>query len=84
MDDIGSICEENILPIEVFIHGGMCIFFSGRCVLSNHMTLRDANRGGCAQSCRWKYHLMDGQTELSDPDQFILHVFKGFAGSGLY
>lgn len=31
------------------------------------MTLRDANRGGCAQSCRWKYHLMDGQTELSDP-----------------
>ena len=67
MDDIRSICEENILPIEVFIHGGMCISFSGRCVLSNHMTLRDANRGGCAQSCRWKYHLMDGQTELSDP-----------------
>ena len=67
MNDIRSICEENILPIEVFIHGGMCISFSGRCVLSNHMTLRDANRGGCAQSCRWKYHLMDGQTELSDP-----------------
>ena len=67
MEDIRSICEENILPIEVFIHGGMCISFSGRCVLSNHMTLRDANRGGCAQSCRWKYHLMDGETELSDP-----------------
>ena len=67
MNDIRSICEENILPIEVFIHGGMCISFSGRCVLSNHMTLRDANRGGCAQSCRWKYHLMDGETELSDP-----------------
>ena len=67
MEDIRSICEENILPIEVFIHGGMCISFSGRCVLSNHMTLRDANRGGCAQSCRWKYHLMDGDTELSDP-----------------
>lgn len=46
MNDIRSICEENILPIEVFIHGGMCISFSGRCVLSNHMTLRDANRGG--------------------------------------
>ena len=67
IDDIRSICEENILPIEVFIHGGMCISFSGRCVLSNHMTLRDANRGGCAQSCRWKYHLMEGETELSDP-----------------
>ena len=47
------------LEIETFVHGAMCISYSGRCVLSNHMTLRDANRGGCAQSCRWKYHLMD-------------------------
>ena len=67
MEHIKKICEKKILPIEVFIHGGMCISFSGRCVLSNHLTLRDANRGGCAQSCRWKYHLMDGETELSDP-----------------
>ena len=65
---IRKICEKNILPIEIFIHGGMCISFSGRCVLSNHMTLRDANRGGCAQSCRWKYHLMDQDTEISNPD----------------
>lgn len=64
--DIESICKKDILPIEVFIHGGMCISFSGRCVLSNHMTLRDANRGGCAQSCRWKYHLMDGDSEISN------------------
>lgn len=56
LDEIRQICKQNILPIEVFIHGGMCISYSGRCVLSNHMTLRDANRGGCAQSCRWKYH----------------------------
>lgn len=67
MDQIEAICKKDILPIEVFIHGGMCISFSGRCVLSNHMTLRDANRGGCAQSCRWKYHLMDKEQELSDP-----------------
>lgn len=71
MDEIRSICEKDILPIEVFIHGGMCISFSGRCVLSNHMTLRDANRGGCAQSCRWKYHLMDNDTELSDPSNLF-------------
>lgn len=43
--------------LEAFIHGAMCISYSGRCVLSNHMTARDANRGGCAQSCRWKYDL---------------------------
>ncbi len=69
--DIESICKKDILPIEVFIHGGMCISFSGRCVLSNHMTLRDANRGGCAQSCRWKYHLMDGDSEISNPNNLF-------------
>ena len=71
LSDIESICKNNILPIEVFIHGGMCISFSGRCVLSNHMTLRDANRGGCAQSCRWKYHLMDSDVELSNSDNLF-------------
>lgn len=71
MEQIEAICKKNILPIEVFIHGGMCISFSGRCVLSNHMTLRDANRGGCAQSCRWKYHLMDQDKELSDPNNLF-------------
>ncbi|MDD7281481.1 peptidase U32 family protein [Floccifex sp.] len=71
LDQIRSICEKQILPIEVFIHGGMCISYSGRCVLSNHLTLRDANRGGCAQSCRWKYHLMDGDSEISNPDNLF-------------
>ena len=68
MDEIRSIVSQNIVPIEVFIHGGMCISYSGRCVLSNHMTSRDANRGGCAQSCRWKYYLRDGDQDLTDPD----------------
>ncbi|EJW96945.1 Peptidase U32, partial [gut metagenome] len=68
MEAIEEICAEQINDIEAFIHGGMCISFSGRCVLSNHMTNRDANRGGCAQSCRWKYTLRDGEQELSDPD----------------
>ncbi|MGM9948207.1 peptidase U32 family protein [Floccifex sp.] len=71
LHEIEAICQKNILPIEVFIHGGMCISYSGRCVLSNHMTLRDANRGGCAQSCRWKYHVMDQDKEISDRNQLF-------------
>ncbi len=47
------------LEIEAFVHGAMCVSFSGRCLLSNYMTGRDANRGQCAQPCRWKYHLME-------------------------
>lgn len=47
------------LRLEAFVHGAMCVSFSGRCLLSNYMTGRDANRGQCAQPCRWKYHLME-------------------------
>lgn len=47
------------LEIEVFVHGSMCVSFSGRCLLSNYMTGRDANRGDCAQPCRWKYRLVE-------------------------
>ena len=44
LENIQQIASKSSLPLEVFIHGGMCISYSGRCVLSNHMTLRDANR----------------------------------------
>ncbi|MDO4593896.1 MAG: U32 family peptidase [Tissierellia bacterium] len=47
------------LEIECFIHGAMCISYSGRCLLSNYMTARDANRGDCAHACRWKYSLQE-------------------------
>ncbi len=47
------------LEIEVFVHGSMCVSFSGRCLISSYMTGRDANRGDCAQPCRWKYHLFE-------------------------
>lgn len=47
------------LDIEAFVHGAMCMSFSGRCLLSQYMTGRDANRGACAQPCRWKYTLME-------------------------
>lgn len=70
-ESIEEICAQKIVPIEVFIHGGMCISFSGRCVLSNHMTNRDANRGGCAQSCRWKYELKEDGRVISDPDKLF-------------
>lgn len=54
--------HENIpkeMELEVFVHGAMCISYSGRCLLSNYMTGRDSNKGDCAQPCRWKYHLME-------------------------
>ena len=47
------------LELEAFVHGAMCVSFSGRCLLSNYLTGRDANRGACAQPCRWKYHLVE-------------------------
>lgn len=47
------------LEIETFVHGAMCISYSGRCLLSNYMASRDANRGDCAQACRWKYNLVE-------------------------
>ncbi len=47
------------LELEVFVHGAMCISYSGRCLLSNYMAGRDANRGDCAQACRWKYSIQE-------------------------
>lgn len=47
------------MEIEVFVHGAMCVSFSGRCLLSSYLVNRDANRGECAQPCRWGYHLME-------------------------
>ena len=51
-------CPEE-LEIEAFVHGAMCMSFSGRCILSDYLTGRDANRGDCAQPCRWKYSLVE-------------------------
>lgn len=51
------------LELEAFVHGSMCMAYSGRCLLSNYMTGRDANRGACAQPCRYKYYLMEEKRE---------------------
>ncbi|MCL2035696.1 MAG: U32 family peptidase [Oscillospiraceae bacterium] len=51
------------LALEAFVHGAMCMSFSGRCVISQYLTGRDPNRGQCAQPCRWAYHLMEEKRE---------------------
>ena len=55
---IRSKTDKN-LELEAFVHGAMCVSFSGRCLISNFLTGRDANRGNCAQACRWKYYLTE-------------------------
>ncbi len=69
IDNIRRIRDKipNDMEIEVFVHGAMCVSFSGRCLLSSFMTGRNANRGECAQPCRWKYSLM----EEKRPGQFF-------------
>ncbi len=69
-DEIQEMKEKVDIEIEAFIHGAMCIAYSGRCTLSNHMTARDSNRGGCCQSCRWDYDLY----EADDGQQNALFV----------
>ncbi|GAB6182035.1 U32 family peptidase [Desulfotomaculum defluvii] len=59
LQEIKEIRQRVDIELEAFIHGAMCMSYSGRCLLSNYMTGRDANRGDCAQSCRWKYHLVE-------------------------
>jgi U32 family peptidase len=63
---IATIRKNTKADLEVFIHGGMCMSYSGRCSLSDHMTLRDANRGGCAHSCRWAYTLKQENQTVSE------------------
>ena len=71
IEDITTIKQKTNFPLEVFIHGGVCSSFSGRCTLSNFMVNRDANKGGCAHSCRWFYSLYKENSLLSD-DPFTI------------
>jgi putative protease len=59
LQELKTIREKCDVELEMFVHGAMCISYSGRCLLSAYMTGRDANRGACAQSCRWKYNLVE-------------------------
>lgn len=59
LSEISTIRSKVSLELEAFVQGAMCISYSGRCLLSNYLADRDANRGECAQACRWKYALME-------------------------
>ena len=68
-DDIKTIRENCPIELEVFIHGAMCASFSGRCVMSNFLTNRDSNRGGCSQICRWDFKLKNENKENIEGDK---------------
>ncbi|MGD9251565.1 MAG: U32 family peptidase [Desulfobacterales bacterium] len=59
LEEIAAICTHSRLPVEVFVHGAMCMAYSGRCLLSSFLAQRDGNRGLCAQPCRWQYALVE-------------------------
>lgn len=59
LNEIREIREHTDVELEMFVHGAMCMSYSGRCLVSNYLTGRDANRGTCAQACRWKYSLVE-------------------------
>jgi len=69
LDEIAEIRAKTSpdMEIEAFVHGAMCVSFSGRCLLSQYLVNRDANRGECAQPCRWSYHLV----EEKRPNEFF-------------
>lgn len=67
-ENIKSIIDNAKIEVETFVHGAMCSSYSGRCVLSNYFTKRDANRGGCAQICRWTFDLCDKNKNIIESD----------------
>lgn len=69
-EDIIDIKQNQKIELEVFIHGAMCASYSGRCVLSNFLTNRDSNRGGCSQICRWDFDLYDNDKYLEGKKPF--------------
>ena len=71
--------KETGLELEAFVHGAMCISYSGRCLLSNYMTNRDANKGNCSHPCRWKYHLV----EEIRPNEYM-PVYEDERGTYIY
>ena len=63
-EEIKELCDTGV-DIEVFIHGAMCTFYSGRCTLSNYVTNRDSNRGGCSQVCRFAFDIDNNETKFT-------------------
>ena len=73
-EDLRAIMDKVDVDIEYFIHGAMCIHYSGRCMLSNYLSRRDANRGGCLQSCRWYYDLYQDGVFVNKADDMAFSM----------
>lgn len=71
-DNIKEIINETGIEVECFLHGAMCSSISGRCVLSNYFTNRDANRGACAQICRWCFDLYEDKKKIKAKVPFTM------------
>lgn len=71
-DEIKEIIDKTGVEIETFIHGAMCSSYSGRCILSNYFTNRDANRGGCAQICRWDFDMYNDDELIESDTKFTM------------
>ncbi len=81
LDEISEIRKRtpDVLELEAFVHGAMCISYSGRCLLSNYMTNRDSNQGACSHPCRWKYNLV----EETRPGEYM-PIFENERGTFIY
>ncbi|HIQ93960.1 TPA: U32 family peptidase [Candidatus Ventrenecus stercoripullorum] len=83
-EDIKAIKESTDLELECFVHGAMCTSLSGRCVLSNRLTNRDANRGGCAQICRWVFEVEDSpKFSMTSKDLNMIPYLEEMITSGV-
>ena len=83
LSEIKEIIDMTGVDIECFIHGAMCTFYSGRCVLSNYFTNRDSNRGGCAQVCRFNFKIDDKPFSMAVKDLNASYIIKDMIEIGV-
>jgi putative protease len=83
LTEIKEIIDETGVDIECFIHGAMCTFYSGRCVLSNYFTNRDSNRGGCAQVCRFNFDIDGKPFSMAVKDLNASYIIKDMIEAGV-
>lgn len=83
LSEIKEICALNIIDTEVFIHGAVCSFYSGRCALSSYFTKRDANRGGCAQVCRFTFKDGDKDFSMASKDMNLSSYITSLIEAGV-
>ena len=74
LENISAICKSVSVPIEVFVHGALCVSYSGRCYASWHCFKRSANRGDCAQFCRLPFDLIDADGKVLERDRHLLSL----------